>query len=144
MVLAAWSASSFSASEFTPGVGMWPPTRYPASSPSVSSTRLRRSETAKMFFSESASICVSHRVERPGRQLRQHLCRAAGRGDLLRRLAAEFMRPDRQLLRDVAAREHLDAAAAADEPVLAQQLRGDVSAGVEPLGNGVEVHHFVL
>src|SRR3954451_10901858 len=35
---------------------MWPPTRYTASNPSVKSTRLRRSLTATMFLSESASI----------------------------------------------------------------------------------------
>ena len=43
---------------FTPGVGMWWPTRYTPSSPSVNSTRLRSSETAKMFlrlFSMTAS-----------------------------------------------------------------------------------------
>ena len=49
-VLAAWSATAASAAEFTPGVGMWWPTRYTPSSPSVNSTRLRRSETVKMFF----------------------------------------------------------------------------------------------
>src|SRR6185312_4754327 len=35
---------------------MCPPTRYTASRPSVNSTRLRRSDTAKMFFSDSLSI----------------------------------------------------------------------------------------
>ncbi len=37
-----------------------------------------------------------------------HFRRAAGRRDLLRRLAAELVRAHRQLLRDVAARQHLD------------------------------------
>src|SRR5689334_572548 len=106
IVFAAWSAIIFSASELTPGVGMWPPTRYTASSPSVKSTRLRRSLTATMFFSESASIYAP---------LRQYLCRAARGGDLFGGLAAELVRANRQLLRDIAAREHLDAARAGDE-----------------------------
>src|SRR5215471_13807460 len=135
MEFAAWSAISLSASEFTPGVGMWPPTRYTASNPSVKSTRLRRSLTATMFFSESASIAPP---------LRQHLCRAARGGDFFRGLAAELVRANRQLLRDVAAREHLDAARARDEPVRAQQLRCHFSPGVELLRDRVEVHHLVL
>jgi hypothetical protein len=40
-----------SASVFTPGVGTTPPTRYTPSNPSVKSTRLRRSVTAKRFLS---------------------------------------------------------------------------------------------
>src|SRR5262245_23825141 len=106
---------------------MRPPTRYTTSRPSVNSTRLRRSETVKMFFSESASIfgyVLATLKCRPTCRptLCQHLCRAAGRGDLLRRLAAELVRADRQLLADVAARQDLDPARARHEPVLAQQL----------------------
>src|SRR6266850_7697143 len=118
-----------------------------ASSPSVKSTRLRRSETEKIFFRLSASIVALA----PGRAealrssaLRQYLCRTAGGGNLLGRFSAELVRADRELLRDVAAREHLDPARASDEPVLAQQFRGDVGACVEPLGDRVEVHHLVL
>src|SRR5262245_55233070 len=44
---------------------MWPPTRYTASRPSVKSTRFRKSETAKTFFSDSASMCSLRRVYRP-------------------------------------------------------------------------------
>src|SRR4051794_20373454 len=119
---------------------MCPPTRYTASSPSVNSTRLRRSATAKMFFRLSASMVLS----RVRRGLRHHLCRAAGGSDLFGRLAAELVRPYRERLGDVAAGEHLDVAALADEPVLAQQLRRDLGAGVEPLGDRIEVHHLVL
>src|SRR5215472_4740051 len=39
-----------------PGVGMWPPRRYTASSPSVNRTRLRRSGTRNMFTNASSSL----------------------------------------------------------------------------------------
>src|SRR6516165_10698841 len=120
MVFAAWSAISFSAAEFTPGVGMWPPTLYTASSPSVKSTRFRRSLTAMMFLSESASMSELRQAE-PA--LRDHLCRAARGGNLLSGLAAELVRANRQLLGDVAARQYFDAAGARDEPARAQRFR---------------------
>ena len=69
----------------------------------MNSTRLRSSETAKMFF--RLSIVTSL-------QLRDHVCRAARRRDLLRRLAAELVRAHGQRLADVAARQHLDRAVA--------------------------------
>src|SRR3972149_4975969 len=47
-------------------------------------------------------------------------------------------------LRDVAAREDLDLALAADEPALAQQLGGDFGARIEACRQRVEVHHLVL
>ncbi len=50
------SASSASASVFTPGVGMWFPTRYTPSIASVKSTRLRRSVTCHRFLSGLLSI----------------------------------------------------------------------------------------
>src|SRR3954452_15596587 len=140
IVFFAWSTSSASAWGLIPGVGMCPPTRYTASSPSVNSTRLRRSATAKMFFRLSASMVLS----RVRRGLRHHLCRAAGGSDLFGRLAAELVRPYRERLGDVAAGEHLDVAALADEAVLAPQLRRGLGAGVEPLGDRIEVHHLVL
>ena len=52
-------ASSSSAARFTPGTVMWCPTRYTASMPSVNSTRLRRSETVKMFFRLSFTTSCS-------------------------------------------------------------------------------------
>ena len=61
--------------------------------PSVNSTRLRRSETAKMFF--RLSFTASCSVAPPAA------------GDLLRRLAAELVRAHRQRLADLAARQHL-------------------------------------
>ena len=45
IVLRACSASSASASVFTPGTTTWLPMRYTASIPSVNSTRLRSSPT---------------------------------------------------------------------------------------------------
>src|SRR5688572_13104698 len=100
-----------------------------------------------MFLSESASMyvpCRSRRSFSEGGRLRQYLCRAAGGGDLLGCLAAELVRADGQLLRDVAAGEDLDAAGAADQAVLAEQLRRDVRTRLEPLGNRIEVHHRIL
>src|SRR3954471_23979564 len=102
--------------------------------PSVNSTRLRRSETAKTFFSESASIvlCSGRSADR---LLRQHLGRAAGGGDLLPRPAADLLRANRHRLADVSTRENLDRARARDQAALAQQLRRHVGAGVEALGD---------
>src|SRR5207244_2120848 len=57
-----------------------------------------------------------------------------------RRLAAEFLRPDGQRLRDVAAGEHLDGPRPRHEPTLAHQVRRDLDAGVEALRQIVEVH----
>src|SRR5687768_4026678 len=99
MVFEAWSARIFSACEFTPGMGMVLPARYTPSIASVNSTRLRRSVIWNRFLS-ALSIAT------PLRLCLQHLGRAAGRGQLLRRLAAELVRLDAQLLRHVAARQH--------------------------------------
>ena len=55
IVFCACSASMRQRLGFMPGVGMWLPTRYTASSPSVNSTRLRRSGTAKMFLRRFAA-----------------------------------------------------------------------------------------
>ena len=75
----------------------------------------------------------------------QHFRRAAGRRDLFRRLAAELVRAHGQLLRDVAAREHLERLpAAVNQPRLEQQLGRDHRAGVEALLEHVEVHHRVF
>src|SRR5262245_42333408 len=105
---------------------MCPPTRYTASKPSVKSTRLRRSATAKMFFRLSASMCVYRRISRPARQvkapayrrLRQHLGPAASRRDLFRRLAAELVRLHRERLADVATCQNLDIPRPAHQTVL--------------------------
>src|SRR5689334_3268029 len=129
IVFFAWSTSAASASGLIPGVGMWPPTRYTASSPSVNSTRFLRSATAKMFL----------RLSIPS-PLREDFGFAARGRDLFGRLAAELVRTHRQRLRDVAARQHLDLAGAADDPLLPQQLGGDFRAPVEPLGECIEVH----
>src|SRR5439155_5163727 len=82
-------------------------------------------------------------VQLPGLRRCQHLCLTAGGGDLLSRLSAEFVRADGERLRDLAPREHLHAALAADEPVLAEQVRRDLRPGLEPLGDRVEVDDLV-
>src|SRR5512138_1538612 len=76
--------------------------------------------------------------------LREDFGLATRGGDLLGRLAAELVRADRERLRDVAARAHLDLPGAPDEPLLAQQLRRDLDAGVEPVAERVEVHDLEL
>src|SRR5207249_972876 len=64
---------------------------------------------------------------------------------LFRRLPAELVRADRQLLGDLAAAEHLDRfVRALHEPVFPQQLRRDHGASVEPRLDRVEVHDLVL
>src|SRR5258705_9964828 len=73
------------------------------------------------------------------------LCRSTRSGNLLRRLAAELVRAHRQLLRNVAARQHLDLMArAVDDSALPEQLRRHDRAGVEALGQRVEIHHGKL
>ena len=47
---------------FTPGVGMWCPMRNTPSNPSVNSTRLRSSGTAKMFFRLSSMPLLARAV----------------------------------------------------------------------------------
>src|ERR1041385_2859307 len=69
---------------------------------------------------------------------------ATGCRDLFRRLAAELVRAHRQLLRHVAARQHLDLAAAPHQAALAQQFRRHDGVRVEPLRDGVEVDDGVL
>ncbi len=76
---------------------------------------------------------------------RDHLCRAAGRRNLLGRLAAELVCPNRQLLRHVPAREDLDRLTlAVDQPAFAEQLRRHHRARIEALGQHVEVHDGVF
>src|SRR5258706_5258381 len=74
--------------------------------------------------------------------LRQDFGLTAGSGDLSGRLAAELVRPNRQRLRDLAAREHLDSAGPADEPALAKSFRRHFRAGLELLAERIEVHHL--
>src|SRR5688500_2232478 len=150
MVPAACSAITASASWLMPGVGMWLPMRYTPSRPSVKSTRLRRSVIAHRFligfsivFVQAPSAGTLLLGSRPLGH--QHVRRAAGGQNLLRRLAAELVRLHRQLLRDIAARQHLDRLAdAVDEPALTQELRRHHRALVEALGQRVEIHHCVL
>src|SRR5882672_7081091 len=121
---------------------------------SVKSTRFRRSVTCHRFLSGLLSIAYDPSGAPYGAPLHtgtggalrpaNHLRGATGRRNLLRRLAAELVRPHGQLLRDVAARQHLDLPAAAHDAALAQQFRRDDGVGVEPLGERVEVDHDVL
>src|SRR5262249_29503692 len=77
--------------------------------------------------------------------LGQHLGGAARGGNLLRSLPAEFVRPYREILPDIAARQHLDRlAAAVHETPLPEELRRDHGARLEPLGERIEIHHRVL
>src|SRR5690349_21246350 len=121
IVFFACSTSAASACGLIPGVGIWPPTRYTASRPSVKSTRFLRSATAKMFL----------RLSIPS-PLREDFGLATRGRDLLGRLPAELVCAHRQRLRDVAARENLDLAGPVHEPLFAQQLGRDLDAGVKP------------
>src|SRR5687768_9670718 len=115
-----------------PGVGMLLPMRNTASIPSVNSTRLRRSVMANRFLI-GLSIGFATCYLAPGTG--QLLFFRAARGDehvrgtacslnLLGRFAAELVRLHRQLLRHVAARQHLDRLPrAVNQPRLAQELR---------------------
>src|SRR4029453_9184666 len=109
--------------------------------PSVNSTRLRSSGTAKMFLTLSCSIKgdLGTRASLP-----QHLCLAAGGRDLLGGLAAELVRLDGQRLADVAARQHFHPHVALHQPALAEQLRRHLDVAVEALGERIEVHHLVF
>src|SRR4029453_8193439 len=70
---------------------------------------------------------------------------AARGGDLLGRLAAELVRAHRELLTDVAARQHLDLLSlAADQPLLPEQFGRDHGAGIKTIRQRVKVHHRVL
>src|SRR5688572_23516933 len=131
MVLRACSARIASASLLMPGMVTWLPMRYTASMPSVNNTRFRSSGTAKIFLTLSCSIRLT--CLRPAR-LPQDLCRAARRGNLLGRLAAELVRPHGQRLADVAARQHLDAHVALDEAALLEQLGRHFDARLEAVG----------
>src|ERR1700730_10198841 len=106
--------------------------RYTPSIPSVNSTRLRRSETVKMFF--RLSICSRDELRCP-----------ACRRDLLRRLAAEPVGAYRHCLVNLAAPQHFQQlVGAADQPVLDEQRERDDGARVEPGGERVEVDDLVL
>src|SRR3954468_13515833 len=105
--------------------------------PSVKRTRFLSSATANMFLTLSWSI---KGLGTPKSQvLSQHLCLAAGGGDLLRGLAAELVGAHRQRLADVAACQHLDPYVVLHQPAFAQQLGGHLDAGLEPLGQRVEI-----
>src|SRR5688572_31262343 len=88
------------ASELTPGVGMKLPTRYTASMPSVNNTRLRRSATAKRFFSVSSTRLPQLAADR--------LCLTTRGGQLLGGLSAELVRLHGQRLGDLTTAQHLD------------------------------------
>src|SRR4030095_10902022 len=130
--------------------------RYTPSIPSVNSTRFRRSAICQRFFSGLFSIFLTLAARQgPPYTLELHsvggALRAAYRfrrstrgGNLLRRLAAELVRPHRQLLCDVPAGQHLDLPRAANNTALAQQLRCHHGTSIEPLGDRVEIHHRVL
>src|ERR1700730_4031923 len=106
--------------------------RYTPSIPSVNSTRLRRSETVKMFF--RLSICSRDELRCP-----------ACRRDLLRRLAAEPVGAYRHCLVNLTAPQHFQQlVGAADQPVLDEQRERDDGARVEPGGERVEVDDLVL
>src|SRR5215203_4023716 len=110
--------------------------------PSVKRTRFLSSATANMFLTLSWSI---KGLGKPKSQvLPQHLCLAAGGGDLLRRLAAELVGADRQRLGDVAARQHLDPDVALHQAFLAQQLGCHLDAGLEAVRQRIEVDDLVL
>src|SRR5262249_51452448 len=73
------------------------------------------------------------------------LSRPAGSGDLFRRLAAELVRMDRELLAHLAPRQHLHRpVAAGGEPRLAQRLGRHHPAGLEFLAERVDVDDVVL
>src|SRR5688572_5869506 len=132
-----------------PGVGMLLPMRNTASRPSVNSTRLRRSVMANRFLiglSIASTTCYLLLATRNFLCSRyQHMRRAAGRLNLLGRLVAEFVRLHRQLLRHVAARQHLDRLPhAVNQPSLAQQFGRDNRAFVKTLGERIKVHDGVL
>src|SRR6187401_429252 len=134
------------AARFTPGIVMCAPTRYTPSSASVNRIRLRRSAIANRFFS-GLSIVLHHwrkKLERLGCAAND-LRRAARGRNLLGRLAAELVRAHRQLLRHIAASQHLYRhTRPRDHPRLDQQLRRHHRPVVETLGQRVQVHHRVL
>src|SRR5438445_10248848 len=116
--------------------------RYTPSSPSVNSTRLRRSETVKMFF--RLSITSLWCVSRPHAS-HDRLRDAARRLDFFAGLPAELVRVDGQRLADVAPRKNLHRPRrAVHQAVLAEQVRSHQRAGVESRGDRVEIHDFVL
>src|SRR5687767_15187516 len=134
-----------SASVLTPGVGIQLPTRYTASIPRVNNTRLRRSATAKRFFSVSSTVASLLQQSETAFLLRDSLGLTTRGGQLLGGLAAEFMRLHGQRLGDLAPRQHLDERrTAADDAALAQRIDGHRGALVEQLLELIEVHHVVL
>src|SRR5712692_8964917 len=115
--------NSESATGSTPGVGMWEPRRYTASSPNVYITRRRRSSIAQMLRS------VSRRFN-----LRHLLAGAPCRFDLLARRRGELRGVHGELLGQLAVTQDLDSVIfALDQAGLAQRRLIDRRAVVETL-----------
>src|SRR5262245_24648826 len=74
-----------------PGVGIWLPRRYTASSPRVNRSRLRRSGTRKMFANASKNFMVPFDPALLAWSA-NHLRLAAGLLDLLQRRFGKLMR----------------------------------------------------
>src|SRR5262249_34372618 len=121
----------------TPGIVTNAPIRKTASIASVNSTR-RRSSGTLLMFANPASTLIGGRSLRRRRGLRDEDGLAAGLRDLLLSALREGVRGNRELLRQVAVAEDLDAIGVAlDEAVLAECTLVDVGTGVE----AVELAH---
>src|ERR1035441_4742159 len=95
-----------------PGVGMWPPSRYTASMASANSSRLRRSGTRNMFVNASNSLFMTPFDFPPLIGLgAKHLRRSAGRLDLLQSRLGKVVGFHRDLARQYAGAEDLQAVA---------------------------------
>src|SRR5215469_16668760 len=97
---------------FTPGVGIWLPSRYTASSPSVNSNRLRRSGTRKMLANASKNLFMVPSLRRGklrSRRSADNLRAFARLLDLLHGRFRKLVRLHRDLARQLTRAQHLQA-----------------------------------
>src|ERR1700728_3629925 len=115
-VLEAASKNEADACPSIPGVGIATPTRYTTSIAAVNSSRRRSSGMREAFENPSSIQCVS---------AFDQISAAAGRRDLLARIAGKSVGPNRQLDFQVAAAENLDFPTGAHQSTINQNRRID-------------------